>query len=52
LEVRAVFRRDGLVAGASRLQAVAAAASCAALGLGMIVVATLGHVGGNLVFGK
>jgi len=42
----------GLLAGAAPLQAVAAAAYFAALGLGTIAIATLGHVGGNLVFGK
>ena len=49
----AVFSAStGLVAGGSALQALAAAAYFAALGLGMIAIATLGHVGGNLVFGK
>jgi hypothetical protein len=42
----------GLLAGASPLQVLAAAAYFAALALGMVVIATLGHVGGNLVFGK
>jgi uncharacterized membrane protein len=42
----------GLVAGGSPLHALAALSYFAALALGMIVIATLGHVGGNLVFGK
>ncbi len=42
----------GLLAGGSVGHLLASAAYFAALGLGMVVVATLGHVGGNLVFGK
>jgi hypothetical protein len=42
----------GLLAGSSPANVIAAAAYFALLGLDMIVVATLGHVGGNLVFGK
>jgi hypothetical protein len=42
----------GLLSGASPAQALAAVAYFTALGLGMIAIATLGHVGGNLVFGK
>jgi hypothetical protein len=42
----------GLLAGASPLHALAAVAYFAALALAMVAVATLGHVGGNLVFGK
>lgn len=49
----AVFSaQTGLLAAASPLQALASAAYFAALGLAMIAIATLGHVGGNLVFGK
>jgi uncharacterized membrane protein len=49
----AVFSAStGLLAAGSPLHALAAAAYFAALALGMIVIATLGHVGGNLVFGK
>jgi hypothetical protein len=42
----------GLLAGSSPLHVLAATAYFALLALGLIVVATLGHVGGNLVFGK
>jgi hypothetical protein len=49
----AVFSRaTGMLAAASPLQTLAAAAYFAALALGMVAVSTLGHVGGNLVFGK
>jgi uncharacterized membrane protein len=49
----AVFSaQTGLLTGASPLHALAAAAYFAALAAGMIAIATLGHVGGNLVFGK
>jgi len=49
----AVFSAStGLVAGGSPLHALAALAYFATLALAMVVVATLGHVGGNLVFGK
>jgi hypothetical protein len=42
----------GLVDGSSPLHMFAAVAYFTVLALGMVVVATLGHVGGNLVFGK
>ncbi|MGE5236730.1 MAG: hypothetical protein ACM3O7_10300 [Acidobacteriota bacterium] len=42
----------GLVDGSSPLHVVLAAAYLGALALGMVAVATLGHIGGNLVFGK
>jgi len=43
---------NGLVDLASPVSLVLAAAEIAALGAGMVVVATLGHIGGTLVFGR
>ena len=49
----AVFSAStGLVDLASPLAVVLAAAELAALAAGMVVIATLGHVGGTLVFGR
>jgi hypothetical protein len=43
---------DGLINLASPLALILAAAELAVLGAGMVVVATLGHIGGTLVFGR
>ncbi len=43
---------DGLINLASPAALVLAAVELAVLGAGMVVVATLGHVGGTLVFGR
>jgi len=43
---------DGMLAAASPVQVAAAAVYVVTLALALIAVATLGHVGGNLVFGK
>ena len=49
----AVFSGDGgLVDLGSSVSVVLAAAELALLAAGMVVIATLGHVGGTMVFGK